>query len=73
MYINYDPLWKMLRERGLKKEDLRIRANLTSNIIANMGKNENISMNTLMKICSAMDCDIHNVIRLVHEKRKYQK
>ena len=40
-------------ERNMRKEDLRIAAGLTTNMIANMGKGKNISMETLVRICEA--------------------
>ena len=47
MYISYKPLWHTLIERNMRKEDLRLAAGLTTNIIANMGKRKHISMETL--------------------------
>ena len=38
MHISYKPLWHTLVERNMRKEDLRIAAGLTTNMIANMGK-----------------------------------
>ena len=38
MNISYQPLWNTLKERGMRKEDLRLAAGLTTNMIANMGK-----------------------------------
>ena len=45
MHISYQPLWNTLKERGMRKEDLRLAAGLTTNMIANMGKGKNISGN----------------------------
>ncbi len=64
MHISYQPLWNTLKERGMRKEDLRIAAGLTTNMIANMGKGKNISMETLVRICEALNCGIMNVIKL---------
>ena len=46
MYISYQLRWNMLKERGMRKEDLRLAAGLTTNMIANMGEGKNISMDT---------------------------
>ena len=51
MQISYKPLWHTLLEKGMSKEDLRTMAKLSTNAIANMGKNKNVSMSTLLKIC----------------------
>ncbi|WP_442950757.1 helix-turn-helix domain-containing protein [Oribacterium sp. KHPX15] len=50
--------------KKMRKEDLHIAAGLTTNMIANMGKNKGISMETLAKICDALHCDIIDVIEL---------
>jgi DNA (cytosine-5)-methyltransferase 1 len=48
----------------MSKEDLRIRAKLTTNAIANMGKDQNISMSTLLKICETLHCNIDAVVEI---------
>ncbi len=80
MHISYKPLWHTLIERDMRKEDLRLAAGLTTNMIANMSKEgKNISMDTLVCICETLDCGILDVIKLasdeplVTEKRKQQK
>ena len=68
MHISYQPLWNTLKERGMRKEDLRLAAGLTTNMIANMGKGEHISMKTLLRICEALNCEITDVIELVSDE-----
>ena len=69
MHISYQPLWDTLKERGMRKEDLRLAAGLTTNMIANMGKGEHISMKTLLRICGALNCDIADVIALEQDNK----
>lgn len=64
MQISYKPLWHTLLEKGMSKEDLRIKAKLTTNAVANMGKDQNISMATLLKICEALQCNVDSVIEV---------
>ena len=68
MHISYQPLWNTLKERSMKKEDLRLVAGLTTNMIANMGKGEHIRMKTLLRICGALNCDIVDVIALEQDE-----
>ena len=71
MHISYKPLWHTLIEKNMRKEDLRISAGLTTNMIANMGKEgKHISMDTLTKICEALECEITDVIELVHDEKE---
>ena len=60
MHISYKPLWHTLVERNMRKEDLRIAAGLTTNMIA--------SMETLVRICEALNCGILDVIELEQDK-----
>ena len=64
MHIGYQPLWNTLKERKMRKEDLRLAAGLTTNMIANMGKGKHISMETLARICETLNCEITDVIEL---------
>lgn len=63
MNISYEPLWNLLKSRNMKKKDLLEKANLTTNCIANMGKNEYISLKNIEKICIALSCTPNDVIK----------
>ena len=50
MHISYKPLWHTLLERDMRKEDLRLAAGMTTNMIANMSKEgKHISMDISSK------------------------
>ena len=55
-------------ERNMRKEELRIADGLTTNMIANMGKGKNISMETLVRICESLNCGILDVIELENDE-----
>ena len=58
MHISYKPLWHTLLERDMRKEDLRLAAGMTTNMIANMSKEgKHISMDTLARICETLNCE----------------
>lgn len=69
MKISYKPLWRTLLERDMQKKDLRELAGLTTNIIANMGKGQYVSLGTIVRICEALDCDLADVIELVKDEK----
>ena len=69
MNISYQPLWNTLKDRSMRKEDLRLAAGLTTNMIANMGKGKHISMETLTKICETLNCGILDVIELKQDEK----
>lgn len=68
MAINYKPLWKQLIDKDMMKVQLIELADITSNVMAKMGKNEYISLRSLEKICIALNCTPNEVIAF--EKRE---
>ena len=69
MHISYKPLWHTLLERNMRKEDLRLAAGMTTNMIANMSKEgKHISMDTLAPICETLNCKITDVSELVTDE-----
>lgn len=48
MGISYRPLWIQLADKGLQKTDVIKRANLTTNVMASMGKNQTIYFKNLL-------------------------
>ena len=70
MSISYNKLWKLLIDKGMKKYQLREKAQISSNSIAKMGKNEMVSMEVLVKVCNAMECNIGDICDVVREESK---
>lgn len=64
MSITYKNLWKILIDKELKKTQLKEIAGVSSNVIAKLGKNEPVSIKTLVKICLALGVDIGDVISI---------
>lgn len=56
------PLWIQLAKKGLRKIDVIAMANLTTNVMAQMGKNKPITLKNLERICKALDCTPNDVI-----------
>ena len=50
MKVSYNRLWKRLIDENMMKRDLRLKAGLTTNVIAKMGKNEHVSTEVICKI-----------------------
>ena len=64
MPISYDKLWKLLIDRDMKKKDLCVAAGISHTSMAKLGKNENITTDVLVKICTALQCDIGDIMEL---------
>ncbi len=63
--FSYNKLWHRLIDLKLKKKDLQLRARLSSNVIAKMGRGESVTLETLAKICLALHCEIGDIVDIV--------
>ena len=62
MEISYNNLWKLMIDQNINKSKLKEMAGISTNAVAKLGKNESVSMNTLAKICKALNCDIGDIV-----------
>ena len=64
MQVNYDKLWKLMIDRKINKTQLSEKAGITTNEMAKMGKNEMVKMETLVRICKVLDCQLDDVVEI---------
>lgn len=62
MAANYARLWKLLIDRNINKTTLRELSGISTGTLAKLGKNEYVSTEVLDKICTALDCEVDEVI-----------
>lgn len=73
MPFSYKKLWIKLIEENIRKSDLLDIASISGNIMAKMGRNEPVSLQSLEKICLALNCDIGEIIEIVREGVPHEK
>jgi DNA-binding Xre family transcriptional regulator len=73
MAVSYKKLWKILIDRDMKKKDLCAAAGISHASMAKLGKNENVTIDVLVKICTALQCDIGDIVELTPELLSKQK
>ena len=61
-HISYDKLWKLLIDKHMMKKDLQKASSLSSNVITKMGKGESVTLETLAKICIALQCKLSDIV-----------
>jgi len=72
MAISYNKLWKLLIDKNMKKKDLQRLSGVSSATITKLGRNENVNTEILQKICTALECDICDIMEMkTEEKRDY--
>lgn len=65
MAVSYNKLWKLLIDKHMNKTDLRLKADIGTTTLAKLGKNQPVSMDVIMKICSALECNIADIMELL--------
>jgi putative transcriptional regulator len=63
--FSYNPLWKMLIDRGLKKRELQEMSEVSAASIAKLGRNENVTTEVLLRICESLDCNIQDIMERI--------
>lgn len=68
MSVIYNKLWHILIDRNMKKKDLQEAAGLTNHTMLKLRNNENITTETIGKICKALDCQADDIMEFVETK-----
>lgn len=68
MAVSYKKLWKLLIDMEIKKKDLSAKAGVSPATITKMGKNGHVTTEVLLKICSALDCRIEDIMEVIPEQ-----
>lgn len=69
MAVSYDKLWGILNERGMMKTELIRAAKISTNAMAKLGRNEDVRVGVLEKICLALDCKMDDILDIVPESK----
>ena len=70
MAVSYKKLWKLLIDKDIKKKDLSAKAGVSPATITKMGKGGHVTTEVLVKICSALDCNIEDIMELIPAKEE---
>ncbi len=64
MKITYNKLWKLLIDKKMNKQDLCNATKISAATMAKLGKGENVNTEILLRICTALDCDIADIMEI---------
>ena len=64
MVISYKKLWKLLIDRDMKKKDLLQVSGISQSSLSKLGRNENVTIDVLARICGALRCDIGSIMEI---------
>ena len=67
MKISYDKLWKLLIDKKINKTQLIKMTDISTNSMAKLGKNETVQVETLVKICNVLNCNVEDIVEFIKE------
>jgi DNA (cytosine-5)-methyltransferase 1 len=73
MAVSYAKLWKLLIDKRLKRYNLKEITGISSSTLAKLGKDEYVSMESIERICKALDTEIGNVVEFVAAENSSRK
>ena len=65
MKVSYKKLWKILIDMEINKRKLAEMANISGSTLTKLSKGESVNMEILVRICTALKCDLHDIVELV--------
>ena len=68
MAVSYKKLWKLLIDKDIKKKDLSALAGISPATITKMGKNGHVTTEVLVKICTALECQVEDIMEVIPDK-----
>ena len=68
MSFSYKPLWKLLIDKNMKRIEMQNLTGISGNILARMGKNQYVSMETVEKICKKLGCSVDEMMEFTDDE-----
>ena len=72
MAVSYKKLWKLLIDKDIKKKDLSFKAGISPATITKMGKGGHVTTEVLLKICTALQCDIDDIVEVIRTENEHE-
>lgn len=73
MAVSYKKLWKLLIDKDIKKKELSAKAGISPATITKMGKGGHVTTEVLLKICTALQCDIDDIVEVIRTENKNEQ
>ena len=65
MPVSYKKLWKLMIDKSISKTELTHLDGISTNAMAKLGRNEDVRVNVLEKLCTTLDCKLDDIVEFV--------
>lgn len=73
MKFSYKKLWKLSIDKGINKKTLCEMSGVSATSISKLGNDGNVNTEILLKICTALKCDIGDIMEIVEEETNQEQ
>lgn len=70
MAVSYNKLWKMMIDKHISKTELTHLAGISTNAMAKLGRDEDVRVRVLEKLCTSLDCKLDDIVEFVPDSEK---
>jgi DNA-binding Xre family transcriptional regulator len=70
MRVSYNKLFKLLIDKRMKKGELCRKAGISTTSIGKMAKDENLTLDILVRVCCALDCKFDDIVEMVPDENE---
>lgn len=69
MSVSYKKLFKLLIDKDMKKKELREKTGIGNSTMTKLANNDNVTMEVMVKICTALDCNLDDIVEIIPEEK----
>ena len=70
MAVSYEKYFRMAKEKGITTSKILEEANISANILTRMKRNEYISLESIEKLCFALDCGVDDILEFIPDEKE---
>ncbi len=72
MAVTYKKLFHLMVEQGIQPSDLKEQAGFSANIVTRLKRNQYVSLDSIEKICLALNCKVDDILEFYQDNQKDQ-
>ena len=65
--ISFEPFWNTLKEKQISQYKLINEYDISTNLLARLRNNENLTLSTVETLCDLLNCEITDIVKFVKE------
>ena len=70
MAVTYKKLFHLLIYRGIATAELTEQAGFSANILTRLRRDQYVSLESIEKICSALDCGVDDILEFIPDEKE---